>query len=586
MSERLIKTSWLVILSLVIALGLAYSVQAQPSTTERSADTSSTSNPVDDLILVNFMLQHERELKLSQEQIASLNSIRYEFRKQALQKSADLQLAELELDEMRAKMPVDPVAVEAKIRQSDGIKTELRIASTKAFEEARAKLRPEQRTKLAELQKAHPISEGQEISNAGNLQQQIKSVLQEQYKDQKVVELETSEAIVTKLMDWAKTFGLVLGVPLTVLGVMLGLLGIKTSSDITKLAETARQNFEKTVEQGNQDLTKTITAGNQDIANTVTAANEEMVKLVERGKQDVALKLSDAEQTLKTLKTKGDSYLADYTKIEAQLAEVTALAKKVPTITQNLDALASKVDQIEEQINVDSSNISNNQKKDIVSKLQSFQKYFKEIGFTPPKGRIKVKVDTRDPINAFYDMKRNLLQIGSLLIDDPDMTIHSYAHHALIGVKKQVWDSALFEVISVESGLADYYTCSFKNDPRLGEKSIHVFREQMGGDSFPHPYLRNLDNNRSFTEVHPNDPMTTEPHNVGEIWGGAFWKLRSLLGQEAGDKLIFSAWIATELTSGFGLKFVKKLLELYKPTAPGKNENQIRSVFKERGLNL
>jgi hypothetical protein len=586
MAERLVKTNWLVILSLVIALGLACSVQAQTLTTETRADDSSTSNPVNDLIFVNFMLQHERELHLSPEQVKSLNSIRYEFRKQALKKNADLQLAELELDELQARMPVDPIAVEAKIKQSDAIKTELRIASTKAFEEARAKLRPEQRTRLAELQKAHPVSAGQEISNAGNLQQQIKSVLQEQYKDQKVVELETSEAIVTKLMDWAKTFGLVLGVPLTILGVMLGVLGIKTLSDITKLAETAKKNFERTVEEGKQDLTKTIKTGNLDISKTVKAANEEMVKQVKKGGQDIERKLSDAEQTLKTLKTKGDSYLADYKNIEAQLVEVTALAKKIPTITQNLDALTSKVDQIEEQINVDSSNISDNQKRDIISKLESFQKYFKGIGFTPPKGRIKVKVDTRDQSNASYNMKSNLLQIGSLLINDPDMIIHSYAHHALIGAKKQAWDSALLDVNTIEAGLADYYTCSFKNDPRLGEKSIHVFREQMGADTFPRPYLRNLDNNRSFKEVNPQDPMTTEPHNVGEIWGGAFWKLRSLLGQETADKLIFSTWIATELTAGFGLKFVKKLLELYKPTGPEKNENQIRSVFKERGLNL
>src|SRR5262245_755049 len=116
MAKRLVKISWLVILALVIALSVARSVQGQTFTTETRANDSSTSNLVNDLILV--ILQHERELKLSPEQVKSLNSIHYEFRKQALRKSADLQLAELELQELQASTPVDPIAVEAKIKQS------------------------------------------------------------------------------------------------------------------------------------------------------------------------------------------------------------------------------------------------------------------------------------------------------------------------------------------------------------------------------------------------------------------------------------------------------------------------------------
>jgi Spy/CpxP family protein refolding chaperone len=586
MAERLVKTGCLVILSLTIVVGLACPALAQSSTSERLTDGSSTRSALHDLILVNFILDHERELKLSSQQVQILESIRSEFQKQALKKRANLQVIELELDELRAKTPVDLAAVETKVKQSEALKTELRIDSIKAVEATKAKLSPEQRTRLEALQKANPVSAGLEDSTDANLQQQVQSILKEQYKDQKVVELETSEAIVTKLMDWAKTFGLVIGVPLTILGLALGILGIKTLADITKLAETAKQNFAKTIEEGKQDLTKTITTGNQGIANTVSAANEAMVKLVSTGQQEVERKLSEAEQTLKTLKTKGDSYLADYKNIEAQVTEITALAKKVPTITRNLEALASKVDQIEEQINVDSSNISTAQKSEIISKLESFQKYFQGIGFTPPKGKIKVKVDIRDRSNAFYDMKRNLLQIGLLLIDDLDMTLHSYAHHALMGVKKQAWDSPLLGVVSLEAGLADYFTCSFTNNPLLGEKSIDVFRVQAGEGRFPHPYLRNLDNNRSFDEVDPKDPQTTEPHNVGEIWGGVFWKLRSLLGQEAADKLIFSTWTATDIATGFGLKFVKKLLDLYQSTGDEKNGNRIKSIFKQRGLKL
>jgi Spy/CpxP family protein refolding chaperone len=589
MTERLVKTGCFVVLSLTIVLGLACSALAQSSTAESRATGNSTGNGINDLILVSFILDHERELKLSAQQVQNLAAIRAEFQKQALKKRAELQVAELELDELRAKTPVDLGAVEAKIKQSDALKTELRIDSIKAVEAARAKLSPEQRTKLEALRRANPVSAGQEDSTDPNLQQRVESILKEKYKDQKVVELETSEAIVTKLMDWAKTFGLVLGIPLTILGLALGVLGVKTLSDIKKLADNATQAFATTVETGKQDLANAITAGNQGIANTVNAANNEMVKLASEGQQKVGQLSQEAQLTFDTLKIKGDSYLADYKKIEAQLTEVTALAKKIPTITRNLETLENKVDQIEEKINIDSSNISSKQEEAINSTLKSLQKYFQKIGFNPPKGRIRVRFEDDSEgmgTTASYDPGQNLVQIRSRLVDDLDLTIHSYAHHALMGGKETSLSSASDEVQSIEAGLADYYTCSFTNNPHIAEKSIPIFREEHGADKYPHPYLRNLDNDRSFDEVDPESAGEAELHDIGEIWGGTFWKLRSLLGQEAADKLLFSAWRATDIAAGSGVDFVKKLIELYKPTGDAKNGNRIKSVFKQRGLKL
>lgn len=567
MLEKLVKTSCLVILSLTIVLGLACFAMAQVSTPERRAEGNSTGSGINDLTLVSFILDHERDLRLSAPQVQSLAAIRGEFQKQALKKRADLQVAELELDELRSKTPVDLGAVEAKIKQSDALKTELRIAGIQAVEAARAKLSPEQRTKLDALRRANPLVAGQEDSTDPNLQQRVESILKEKYKDQKVVELETSEAIVTKLMDWAKTFGLVLGIPLTILGLALGVLGIKTLSDITKLADSAKQEF----------------------ATTIAAAKDDLTRAIDTGRQDVAVKQREADETFASLKTRGERYLAEYKNIEAQLAEVTELAKKIPTITRNLETLENKVDQIEEKINIDSSNISSKQEEAINSTLKLLQKYFQKIGFKPPKGRIRVRFEDDSKgmgTTAFYDPGQNLVQIRSRLVDDLDLTIHSYAHHALMGRKEISLSSASYEVQSIEAGLADYYTCSFTNNPHIAEKSIPIFREEHGAEKYPHPYLRNLDNDRSFDEVDLERAGEAELHDIGEIWGGAFWELRSRLGQETADKLLFSAWMATDSAVGSGVDFVKKLIELYKPTADEKNGNRIKSVFKQRGLKV
>jgi hypothetical protein len=187
-------------------------------------------------------------LKLTPEQAQALALIRTEYQKRALKKRAELQVAELELEELRAKSPVDIGAVEAKVKQSDALKTELRIDNIKAAEAARDQLTTGQRTQLDALQKANPVAAGTEAQTDPNLQQRVQAIVKEQYKDQKMVELETSEAVVTKVMDWAKTFGLVLGIPLAALGAALAFLGIKTVADLRTLAANARTDFAKTIE--------------------------------------------------------------------------------------------------------------------------------------------------------------------------------------------------------------------------------------------------------------------------------------------------------------------------------------------------
>ncbi|MDX6695022.1 MAG: hypothetical protein QOF02_2625 [Blastocatellia bacterium] len=587
MAKKLREKVWLAFLSLAIICGGAASALSQTSAASASADSISPGNAFNDFAALNFILQHERELKLSPELVKTLAAIRSEYQKQTLKKRAAFQVAELELEELRAKMPVDMGAVEAKVKQSDALRTELRLDNIKAVEESRAKLSAEQRARLDALQKASPIAAGQDAATDTNIQQRVQAVLDEKYKDQKMVELETSEAVVVKVMDWAKTFGLVLGLPLAVLGVLLGLLGIKTVADIRTLATNARQEFDKTIETGKAELTKTIDAGNKDISSAVETASKQMDALTERGQKEVKQKSKEAEQTFTTLKNKGEDYLERYEKIEAQLVEITALAGKIPAIARNLKALETKVDSIEEQINIDSSNISSAQTQSIVSTLESYQKYFQTIGFNPPKGKIKVRVDSKqDTDNAYYDMKNSLMQIGSRLVDDVDVILRTYTHHALTSVKKEAWDSPSLNLASIEAALADYFPCSFTDDPLFGEKSVSVFRERGAEGQFPHPYLRNLDNERSFNEVDPDDPKTAEQHNVGEIWGGAFWKLRALLGQEATDKLLFKTWIATPITSGFGLMFVKQLLELHKQAGEENHATQIKAIFKKRGLKV
>jgi hypothetical protein len=72
-----------------------------------------------------------------------------------------------------------------------------------------------------------------------------------------------------------------------------------------------------------------------------------------------------------------------------------------------------------------------------------------------------------------------------------------------------------------------------QNRPFFGEIAAAVLRLEK-------PYVRNLDNPRKFDET-----SEFEVHDRGEIWSGAFWELRSLLGRELADRLLAQAWKST-----------------------------------------
>ncbi len=101
--------------------------------------------------LISIMLQNQEELKLAPEQVQKLETLRLDFRKGAIKRSADLQVAELELAELRRKEPVDLAKVEAQVKRIETLRAEQRLSRIKAIEEGKALLTPEQRKKLDTL---------------------------------------------------------------------------------------------------------------------------------------------------------------------------------------------------------------------------------------------------------------------------------------------------------------------------------------------------------------------------------------------------------------------------------------------------
>ena len=115
-------------------------------TTSTSPAPSPTERP-----LITFILDHREQLALTPEQATRLETLRQEFTRESIRRDADLRIAEMDLTALLGQSPLDQAKVEAKIRELEKLRADLRIARIRTLEQGRAVLTPEQRTKLQAL---------------------------------------------------------------------------------------------------------------------------------------------------------------------------------------------------------------------------------------------------------------------------------------------------------------------------------------------------------------------------------------------------------------------------------------------------
>ncbi len=101
--------------------------------------------------LITLMLRYKDELGLSPDQVQSLERLRADFQREAIRRDADLRIAEMDLATLLEKDPVDLGQVEAKVKEIERQRGDLRLARIRAIEQGKAQLSPEQRGKLRTL---------------------------------------------------------------------------------------------------------------------------------------------------------------------------------------------------------------------------------------------------------------------------------------------------------------------------------------------------------------------------------------------------------------------------------------------------
>jgi len=109
------------------------------------------SGPAAEQPLISLALQNRDQLGLTSDQVKALESLRFEFQKEGTRRWGDLAIAEIELADLLRAESVDLAKVEAKVREIEGLRSELRLGRIKTLEKGKALLTPEQREKLKSI---------------------------------------------------------------------------------------------------------------------------------------------------------------------------------------------------------------------------------------------------------------------------------------------------------------------------------------------------------------------------------------------------------------------------------------------------
>jgi Spy/CpxP family protein refolding chaperone len=77
--------------------------------------------------------------------------LRNDFEKESIRKEAEIRVAKMDLDDLLAAQPVDMTKVEAKVREIEKLRADLRFARIRTVAKGKEQLTADQRKRLEEL---------------------------------------------------------------------------------------------------------------------------------------------------------------------------------------------------------------------------------------------------------------------------------------------------------------------------------------------------------------------------------------------------------------------------------------------------
>jgi uncharacterized membrane protein YvbJ len=122
---------------------------------------------------------------------------------------------------------------------------------------------------------------------------QVEEYIQEHFKDQKVVDIETSEAIAERFLKWGKWFLIPATILLTLIGLVFALLGF---SDYSHFHQTVQRAIEELKPKLDRALSEADTATKK--AQDAGGKSEEAVKSINAATAKLNAQVASAQQLL------------------------------------------------------------------------------------------------------------------------------------------------------------------------------------------------------------------------------------------------------------------------------------------------
>jgi hypothetical protein len=130
---------------------------------------------------------------------------------------------------------------------------------------------------------------------------QVERAVQEKFKDQKLVDIETSQAIAERLHGWAKLLAFFVAIPLAIILVALGFAGVEKYSDFKNMIGSVENEVKPKIEQAKSDSEQA-----QKTAREAKADAEASKKTIESATAEAKKQLGSATELARSVKALSD----------------------------------------------------------------------------------------------------------------------------------------------------------------------------------------------------------------------------------------------------------------------------------------
>ena len=210
--------------------------------------------------------------------------------------------------------------------------------------------------------------------------------------------------------------------------------------------------------------------------------------------------------------------------------------------------------------------------------FERYVAYAAKIGLPKPRAPIGLKIinlPSRAPQDASF-LQQNSIVVHPQVAADPSLMLPTYNNYLLaMGATRQ--SARIGPDDAISAALSDYLAASYLDNPRIGEVAAKMANRPDG-------VLRNLVNARKYSEL-----SILSPESRGEVWGGAFWHMRDVLGRRRVDPMLVGAWHKTIWPENEGDRvaaFLQSLMWSAQENLTVADFDQLTEVFRVREFPL